>query len=103
VKGNTQAWPAAGPPVVTHPELGAAVDVVVVVVVEQMLLLQTGSPALLQTQVLQSMLNTDPGVQPPDPPDPPEDPDAPGQVLGQNPRDPSICSPAAVTLVLHQG
>lgn len=68
--------------------MGAAVVVVVVVVVvvpEQMLLVQTGSPALLQTQVLQSTLNTEPGVQLPD-----VLPPAPGHELGQNPKEPSM-------------
>jgi len=66
------------------------VVVVVVVVVElpvQGLLVQTGSPAELQTQVLpHSPATIVPGVHPPVDPDPP----APGQELGQVALDPSM-------------
>ena len=86
---------------VTQELAGAAVVVVVVVVVvvEHGLFVQTGSPELLQTQVLsQEPVKTVPGVQPPVPVVEP-----PVQELGQNPSEPSTWSPAAVTLVLHQG
>jgi len=88
--------------VVTHELLTGAgvVVVVVVVVVEHGLFVQTGSPELLQTQVLsQEPVKTVPGVHPPEP-DPVE---PPAQELGQNPSDPSTWSPDAETLVLHHG
>jgi len=110
----------AGPLETTQLEDGAAVVVVVVVVVEveevvvvvvveveapvQVLVVQTAWPRELQTQVLQSTVKEEPGVQgEEEPPEPPEPPPTTGQVLGQDPSDPAICSPPAVMLVLHQG
>jgi len=116
VKGKTQVWPVAGPLETTQLLDGATVVVVVVVVVDvvvvvvvvvvddpvQVLVVQTASPRELQTQVLQSTVKEVPGVQGelPDPPDPPP---TTGQVAGQVPSLPGTCSPAAVTVVLHQG
>jgi len=67
VKGKTQGLPCAGPPTVVHVDDGAAVVVIVVVVVGTVgvphsLVVQVGSPRLLHTQVLQSTLNSSPGV-----------------------------------------
>jgi len=77
------------------------VVVVVVVVPVQVLVVQTAWPRELQTQVLQSTVKEEPGVQGEE--EPPDPPPTTGQVEGQNPSDPAICSPPAVTLVLHQG
>jgi len=121
VKGNTQVCPLAGPLDTTQLEDVAAVVVVVAVVVEvevvvvvdvvevvvvvepvQVLVVQTASPRELQTQVLQSTVKEVPGVQGVDV-EPPEVPPVTGQVEGQKPSEPGMCSPAAVMLVLHQG
>jgi len=120
VKGNTQVCPLAGPldttqledvaavvvvvAVVVEVEVVVVVDVVEVVVVEpeQVLVVQTASPRELQTQVLQSTVKEVPGVQGVDV-EPPEVPPVTGQVEGQKPSEPGMCSPAAVMLVLHQG
>ena len=79
-------------------------EVVVLVVVEpeQVLVVQTASLRELQTQVLQSTVKEVPGVQGLEV-EPPVLPPTTGQVEGQNPSDPAMCSPAAVMLVLHQG
>ena len=64
VKGKTQGLPCAGPPTVVHVDDGAAVVTGVGVVwVPHSLVVQVGSPRLLQTQVLQSTLKSSPGVQ----------------------------------------
>jgi len=123
VKGNTQVWPLAGPLDTTQLEDEATVVVVVVAVVvvveavvvvevvevvvvvvepEQVLVVQTASLRELQTQVLQSTVKEVPGVQGLEV-EPPVLPPTTGQVEGQNPSDPAMCSPAAVMLVLHQG
>jgi len=123
VKGNTQVWPLAGPldttqleevdavvvvvAVVVMVEVVVVVEVVevVVVVVEvvvQVSVVQTASPRELQTQVLQSTVKEVPGVQGVEV-EPPEVPPVTGQVEGQKPSEPGMCSPAAVMLVLHQG
>jgi len=117
VKGNTQVAPVDGPLDVTHVVLepveavvvvDEVVEVVVLVVelvvelVLHGLLVQTGSPALEQTQVLpHSPVKVVPGVHPPVLP--PELLLAPGHVLGQNPSEPVTWSPEAVTLVEHHG
>jgi len=124
VKGNTQVCPLAGPLDTTQLEDEAAVvvvveavvvvveavvvveGVVVVVVVvvepEQVSVVQTASLRELHTQVLQSTVKEVPGVQGVEV-EPPEEPPTTGQVEGQNPSEPAMCSPAAVMLVLHQG
>lgn len=122
VKGNTQVCPLAGPLDTTQLEDVAAVVVVVAVVVEvevvvvvdvvevvvvvvepvQVLVVQTASPRELQTQVLQSTVKEVPGVQGVEV-EGPEVPPVTGQVEGQKPSEPGMCSPAAVMLVLHQG
>jgi len=81
------------------------VGVVVVVVVDapvQVLVVHTASPSELQTQVLQSTVKEDPGVQGEEV-EPPDPPPTTGQVLEHVPSEPAMCSPPAVMLVLHQG
>lgn len=123
VKGNTQVCPLAGPLDTTQLEDEAAVvvlveavvvvveavvvvevvvEVVVVVEPEQVSVVQTASLRELQTQVLQSTVKEVPGVQGVEV-EPPEEPPTTGQVEGQEPSWPAMCSPAAVMLVLHQG
>jgi len=77
--------------------------VVVVVVPVQVLVVHTASPSELQTQVLQSTVKEEPGVQGEPEPEPEPEPPATGQEEGQVPSEPEMCSPPAVTLVLHHG
>ena len=59
------------------------------------MVVQTGCPAWLHTQVLQSWLKAVPGLQLAGAGEEP----APGQLLGQNPTLPSIWSPGGVQLI----
>jgi len=75
------------------------VDDVVDEVVEEVVhvfVLHTATPLVSQTQVLQSTVKLEPGVQLL------EDPECNGQDEGQNPSFPSMCSPATSVFVLHQ-
>jgi len=66
VKGKTQVLPVAGPDTTEHVGEGVVVVVVVVVVVEHTLVVHTNVWVELQTQVLQSTVESCPGVQVPE-------------------------------------